>query len=148
MPVYKATREIDIAAAPEIVFGVLTDYERMPDWSSRIRECRVLSRYDDGLAEEVAYAIDAVLRTVRYRLRQCYDRPHFVGSEYLDGDFRRFDGDYELTERDERTHVVFHLRIDPGLRVPGKVARMLSEQVMGRALEDLCRRAEQVAGDG
>ena len=145
MPVYAATREIDIAAQPEVVFDVLTDYERMPEWSSRIRECQVLSRYDDRLAEEVAYAIDAVLRTVRYRLRQRYERPHFVGSEYLGGDFRCFEGDYELLERGAGTRVSFHLRIDPGLRVPGKIARMLSEQVMGRALEDLCRRAEQMA---
>ena len=28
-------------------------------------------------------------------------------------------------------HVTVDLWIDPGLRVPGKVARMLSEQVMG-----------------
>jgi ribosome-associated toxin RatA of RatAB toxin-antitoxin module len=145
MPVYAARREIDIAAQPTVVFDVLTDYGRMPEWSSRICECRVLSRYDDGLAEEVAYAIDAVLRTVRYRLRQRYDRPHFVGSEYLGGDFRCFEGDYGLTERDGGTRVAFHLRIDPGLRVPGRIARMLSEQVMGRALEDLRRRAEQVA---
>jgi ribosome-associated toxin RatA of RatAB toxin-antitoxin module len=144
VPVYEATQEIDIAASAEACFGVLTDYERMPEWSSRMSECRVLALDEDGLAEEVEYAIDAVLRTVRYRLRQCYRAPHWIGSEYLGGDFRHFDGGYELDEQDGATHVTFHLRIDPGLRVPRPVARMLNENVMGRALVDLKRRAESL----
>jgi ribosome-associated toxin RatA of RatAB toxin-antitoxin module len=146
MPVYESTRELDIDASPEEVFAVLTDYERMPEWSSRLKESRPLSFGEDGLASEVEYAIDAVLRTVRYRLRQLYDRPAGISSEYLGGDFRCFEGDYELAALDggSRTHVRFHLRIDPGLRVPGRIARMLNEQVMGRALEDLRRRVEEV----
>lgn len=146
MPVYEGTREIEIDAPAEDVFAVLTDYERMPEWSSRIRECRVLEAAEDGLSVDVEYAIDAILRTVRYRLRHLYDRPSRIDSQYLSGDFRCFEGDYELrpSGRTGPTHVRFHLRIDPGLRVPGRIARMLNEQVMGRALEDLRRRVEEV----
>jgi ribosome-associated toxin RatA of RatAB toxin-antitoxin module len=147
MPVYEATQEIDIDASAEACFAVLTDYERMPEWSSRMAECRVLARDENGLAAEVEYAIDAVLRTVRYRLRQCYRRPSWIGSRYLGGDFRHFDGEYELAERGAMTHVTFHLRIDPGLHVPGRVARMLNENVMGRALQDLKRRTESLAAE-
>jgi ribosome-associated toxin RatA of RatAB toxin-antitoxin module len=142
VPVYEAAREIDIAAAPADVFAVLTDYERMPEWQSRVKECRVLSRGDDGRAAEVEYVIDVRLRTVRYRLRQLYDEPTWIGSEYLGGDFRCFEGDYRMADRDGGTHVEFRLRIDPGLRVPGPVAKMLNQAVMGRALEDLKRRVE------
>jgi ribosome-associated toxin RatA of RatAB toxin-antitoxin module len=145
MPVYEATREIDIAAPPAECFAVLTDYERMPEWQSRVEECKVLSWGDDGYACEVEYAIDAKLRTVRYRLRHVYDEPTWIGSEYLGGDFRRFEGDYALNDTgDGTTHIEFHLRIDPGLRVPGPVAKMLNEAVMGRALEDLKQRVEAV----
>lgn len=146
MPLYSSTREIDVPAAPAVCFGVLTDYEHMPEWQTRVVECRVLARDDNGVATEVEYAIDAKLRTVRYRLRHLYRRPEWIGSEYLGGDLKRFEGEYAFRERDAgRTHVEFRLSIDPGLRVPGRIARMLSETVMGRSLEDLRRRVAEVS---
>jgi hypothetical protein len=145
MPVYEATRQVDIAAGREACFAVLTDYERLPRWQSRVSECRVLSRDDAGRGREVEYAIDAKLRTVRYRLRHSYDEPAWVGSDYLGGDFRDFAGEYHFTSRDGGTRVTFHLRIDPGLRVPGRTAKLLNDAVMGRALEDLKREVERAA---
>jgi ribosome-associated toxin RatA of RatAB toxin-antitoxin module len=144
MPVYEATRETEIDAPPANCFAVLTDYERMPEWQSRMAECNVLSHGDDGRAREVEYVIDVKLRTVRYRLQHLYDEPGWIGSEYLGGDFRCFEGEYALTDTDGGTHVQFHLRIDPGLRVPGRIAKMLNDAVMGRALEDLKKRVEAV----
>ena len=146
MPVYEATRETEIEASPADCFAVLTDYERMPEWQSRVAECKVLSHDEDGRGHEVEYAIDVKLRTVRYRLRHLYDEPTWIGSEYAGGDFRSFEGDYRFEQHGDATHVTFGLRIDPGLRVPGPVAKMLNEAVMGRALEDLKKRVEAVAG--
>jgi ribosome-associated toxin RatA of RatAB toxin-antitoxin module len=145
MPIYEATREIEIAAQPAEVFAVLTDYERMPEWQSRMAECNVLSRDDEGRACEVEYVIDVKLRSVRYRVRHLYDEPGWIGSEYLGGDFRCFEGEYTLTDQRGDTNVEFRLRIDPGLRVPGRIAKMLNDAVMGRALEDLQKRVEAVA---
>jgi ribosome-associated toxin RatA of RatAB toxin-antitoxin module len=145
MPVYDATREIEIDARPTDCFAVLTDYEAMPEWQSRVSECNVLAHDDDGRAREVEYVIDAKLRSVRYRLRHLYDEPRWIGSDYLDGDFRCFEGEYTLTDSGGgATHVEFRLRIDPGLRVPGRIAKMLNDAVMGRALEDLKQRVEAV----
>jgi ribosome-associated toxin RatA of RatAB toxin-antitoxin module len=145
VPLYSAAREIDVPASPADCFGVLTDYEHMPDWQSRIVECRVLARDDDGLATEVEYAIDAKLRTIRYRLRHLYRPPDWIGSEYLGGDLKRFEGEYAFCKRNaDTTHVEFRLSIDPGLRVPGRIARILNETVMGRSLEDLRRRVAEV----
>ena len=145
MPVYEATQAVQIAGSPQACFDVLTDYAHMPDWQSRVVESRVLSTDEDGFGAEVQYAIDVTLRTVRYRLAHTYDAPRFIGSRYLGGDFREFAGDYEFDAADGGTKVTFHLRIDPGLRVPGPVARMLNQAVMGRALQDLKRRVEAVS---
>lgn len=146
MPVYEATQTIDIAAPPQACFDVLTDYASMPQWQSRVVEAKVLSTDEEGRGREVQYAIDVKLRTVRYRLGHSYQEPTYIGSEYLGGDFREFAGDYRFENRAGDTFVTFHLRIDPGLRVPGPIARMLNEAVMGRALQDLKRRVEEVAG--
>jgi ribosome-associated toxin RatA of RatAB toxin-antitoxin module len=145
MPVYEGAREIEIPAAPQECFDVLTDYERLPEWQSMVRRCEILTRDAEGRAEEVEYEIDAVLRRVTYRIRHVYDEPHRVGSEYLGGDFECFEGQWAFDERDgDRTHVTFSLRIDPGLRMPDRLARLLNEAVMGRAVNDLKARVAKV----
>jgi ribosome-associated toxin RatA of RatAB toxin-antitoxin module len=145
MPVYQGRREIDIPAPPRACFDVLTDYERLPDWQSMVRRCEILTRDDAGRAEEVEYEIDALVRRVTYRIRHVYEEPRRVGSEYLGGDFECFEGQWTFDDRgDEGTHVTFELRIDPGLRVPERLARLLNEAVMGRALSDLRARVSEV----
>lgn len=145
MAVYEATQTVDIAAPPQACFDVLSDYAHMPQWQSRVVESRVLSTDAAGRGREVQYAIDVKLRTVRYRLAHTYDEPRYIGSTYLGGDFEEFAGDYHFEPADRGTRVTFHLRIDPGLRVPGPIVRMLNQAVMGRALQDLKRRVEAVA---
>jgi carbon monoxide dehydrogenase subunit G len=147
MPTYESTQTIEIEAPPGACFGVLTDYDRMAEWNGPIKEVRTVGTADDG-ATEVEYTIDAKLRTVHYVLAHTWTEPSFVGSRYVRGDFKNFAGDYHLEPSDHGTHVTFHLRIDPGLRVPGPVAKMLNEAVMGKALRDLKRRVEELSSNG
>jgi hypothetical protein len=75
-----------------------------------------------------------------YRLRQIYDEPHRIASEYLGRDFRDFAGEWRFIARDEgRTHAVLDLRIDPGRFIPGPVRNLIADVVMHRALSDLQR---------
>lgn len=145
VPAYKATRDIEVAAAPADCFAVLTDYAHMPDWQSRVCECRVLETDERGRGSVVEYAIDAKLRVVRYRLRHTYDEPTEIGSQYLGGDFREFAGDYHFAARNGATCVTFRLRIDPGFRIPGRVVQMLGQAVMSKSLQDVKARVEEVA---
>ncbi len=144
VPAYEDTRETTIDGPPEAVFAVLTDYARMPEWQSRVCECRVLESDPSGRGSLVEYAIDAKLRVVRYRLRHSYEEPTWIGSEYVDGDFSDFSGEYRFAEQSPQTHVTFHLRIDPGFHVPAPIARMLGPAVMGRSLADLKQRVGEV----
>ena len=146
MPVYEGTREIDVTAPPEACFAVLTDYERLPEWQRMVRRCDVLSRDEHGRAAEVEYEIDAVLKRVTYRIRHLYEEPRWVGSEYLGGDFECFEGSWRFDGRDGATHVTFHLLIDPGLRIPGRIAKLLNDAVMGQSVRDLKARVEAAHG--
>jgi len=145
MPVYEDTRSVLINASPELCFAALTDYPSMPRWQSRIRESRVLDADDSGRGTLVQYAIDARLRVVRFRLRHRYDEPGWIGSEYAGGDFKDFGGEYRFERVDGQTRATFRLRIDPGFRVPGPVARMLRQAVMARSLQDLKQRVEETS---
>lgn len=144
MGIYEATREIEIAAPAPACFDALTDYERLPEWQSRVKECHVLDRDEQGRGRDVEYVVDAKVRTVRYRLRHDYDEPWRIGSTYLEGDFRRFEGHYDFEDRPDGCLVTLRLAIDPGLRLPGPMVRVINEAVMGRALGELRSQTEQL----
>ena len=143
MPAYGECRSTDIAAPPRACFAALTDYERLPEWQRAVCAARVLERDARGRGTIVEYEVDARVRRVRYRLRQIYDEPRRLGSEYLGGDFRDFAGEWRFEPRgDGGTHVELDLRIDPGRFVPGPVRGAISDAVIKRALRDLKRQAE------
>jgi ribosome-associated toxin RatA of RatAB toxin-antitoxin module len=144
MASYGECRTEEIAAAPERCFAVLTDYERLPEWQRAVRSARVLERDEEGRGAVVEYEVDARVKTVRYRLRQIYDAPHRLASEYLGGDFRDFAGEWRFVAiGNGRTRVELDLRIDPGRLVPGPVRAAISDAVMRRALRDLKAEAER-----
>lgn len=128
----------DIAATPQACFDALTDYERLPEWQAAVKRVSVLERDDQGRGIVVEYEVDAKVKTVTYRLRQVYDEPHVLGSEYIDGDFKRFSGEWRFSDRgDGTTHVELELDIDPGRFVPGPVKNVIRDFVMTRAIRDL-----------
>jgi ribosome-associated toxin RatA of RatAB toxin-antitoxin module len=137
MAAYEATRTVEIPAPARACFDALTHYERLPEWQSRVRACHVLDRDADGRGRDVDYEVDAKIRIVRYRLRHDYDEPRRIGSTYLQGDFRRFEGAYTLEDQGPGCLVTLRLAIDPGLRLPGPLVRIVNEAVMGRALAEL-----------
>ena len=143
MGVYGAVREVIVAAPPQACFDALTDYEHLADWQSRVRSCTVLSRDEDGRGRAVAYEVDAKVRTVRYRLRHDYEEPWRIGSAYLGGDFRRFEGHYDFAEAGEGCRVTLRVAIDPGLRLPRPMVRVINEAVLGRALTELREHVEE-----
>jgi ribosome-associated toxin RatA of RatAB toxin-antitoxin module len=144
MPPYGDCRTAEIRATPQACFDALTDYERLPQWQGAVREARVLERDAHGRGTIVDYEIDARVKRVRYRLRQLYDEPVRLGSEYLGGDFRSFAGEWRFEALDDRsTRVELDLRIDPGRLVPGRVRGAISDAVVRRALSDLKRHLER-----
>jgi ribosome-associated toxin RatA of RatAB toxin-antitoxin module len=138
MPSYGECRSIDVDAPSQACFDALTDIEHLPEWQTAVCSAQVLERDPEGRAAVVEYVVDARFKKVRYRLRQSYDPPRLVRSEYLGGDFRYFAGEWRFLDLpDDRTRVELDLRIDPGRFVPGVVRKAISDAVMRRALRDL-----------
>ena len=139
----RAERQIEIEGSPQECFAALLDYESFPEWQRSVKSVDVLSRDDKGRGKEVEFEIDAKVRSIRYTLDYSYEEPHLVTWRYVDGDVKDVDGEFVLEDRgDGTTLATYALRLDAGVWLPGKLASMLSDQVMQGAMDDLKRRVE------
>jgi ribosome-associated toxin RatA of RatAB toxin-antitoxin module len=141
---YGECRSEEIDAPPQACFDALTDFETLPAWQGAVRSAEVLERDASGRGVVIEFEVDAKLKRVTYRLRQVYDEPHRIGSEYLGGDFRDFAGEWRFVALEGgRTRAELDLRIDPGRLVPGPVRSAIADAVMRRSLVDLKRHLAQ-----
>ena len=139
----RAERQIVIEATPRQCFAALTDYESFPEWQRAVRACEVLTRDREGRGKEVAFEIDAKVKSINYTLDYSYEEPHLISWRYVEGDIRDVDGEFVFEDLgDGTTLATYALRLDPGLPLPGRLLNMLSEQVMQGSMEDLKRRVE------
>jgi uncharacterized membrane protein len=138
-----AKQQIVVEGSPQECFDALTDYESFPDWQRAVKSVEVVTRDGDGRGEEVAFEIDAKVRTIHYRLRYSYTPPHRIEWEYLEGDVKDVDGEMVLEDQgDGTTLATYALALDPGVWLPGPLQKVLNDQVMKGSVEDLKRRVE------
>jgi uncharacterized membrane protein len=143
MGVRHAEEQVTIAAAPQACFDALLEYETFPDWQSAVKWVEVVSRDPDGRGREVHFEIDAKVRTIRYELEYSYEPPHRIAWRYLGGDIRSVDGEYIFEDRgDGSTLATYSLALDPGVWLPDRLARVISQQVMKASVEELRDRVE------
>ncbi len=142
----RAERQIVVAGTPQECFAALLDFESYPDWQKAVKECEVLSRDRAGRGKQVHFEIDAKVKQISYTLDYSYEEPHLITWDFVGGDVRDIDGEFVLEDRgDGTTLATYGLRIEAGVWMPGKVASMLSDQVMQRSVEDLKARVEDAA---
>ena len=140
----KATQQARIEASPQECFDAIVEFETYPDWQQAVKECEVLSRDRAGRGRRVRTTIDAKVRRVSYTLDYSYEEPHAVRWDFVEGDPKNVEGEFLFAEDgDGTTLATYSLRLDAGVWIPGPLAKMLNDQVMRRAVEDLKRRVEE-----
>ena len=138
-----AEQQIVVEGSPQECFDALLDYETFPEWQRSVNSVEVVTRDRAGRGEEVAFEIDAKVKTIRYRLRYSYEPPHRIAWEYLGGDVKDVDGEMVLEDQgDGTTLATYSLALDPGVWMPGPLQKVLNDQVMKGSVEDLKRRVE------
>jgi uncharacterized membrane protein len=138
-----AEQQIVVEGTPQQCFDALLEYETFPDWQRAVKAVEVVSRDRAGRGREVAFEIDAKVKTIHYRLRYSYEPPHRISWDYLGGDVKDVDGEMVLEDvGDGTTLATYSLALDPGVWLPGPLQKVLSDQVMKGSVEDLKRRVE------
>lgn len=134
----KAEQSALIEASPQDCFDAIADFDNYPDWQDAVKDCQVLSRHPDGRAERVRFEIDAKVKRVTYTLDYSYDEPREVSWDFVEGDPKHVEGEFRFEDQgDGTTLAIYTLRLDPGVWLPGPIAKVLREQVMKRAIDDL-----------
>ena len=124
----QASQRLSIAASPQQLFDVITDFDHYTDWIRDLKAVEVVSRDEQGRAIEVRYRAAAMGRSTSYTLRYDYtDAPGTLPWRLVQGDImRRLDGAYELVpvpDDPDRTDVVYHLTVELVVPLPGFVKR-------------------------
>jgi ribosome-associated toxin RatA of RatAB toxin-antitoxin module len=146
----QASQRLPIAASPQQLFEVVTDFDHYTDWIRDLKAVEVISRDDEGRAVEVRFRAAAMGRSTSYTLRYDYgDAPRSVSWRLVQGDImRRLDGAYEflpVTDDPDRTDVVYHLTVELVVPLPGFVKRRAESKIMHNALRELKAHVEQPA---
>jgi ribosome-associated toxin RatA of RatAB toxin-antitoxin module len=144
----QASQRLPIAAPPQELFDVVTDFDHYTDWIRDLKAVEVLSRDDEGRATEVRYRAAAMGRSTSYTLQYDYsEAPQKLPWRLVQGDImRRLDGAYEflpVPDDPDRTDVVYHLTVELVVPLPGFVKRRAESKIMHNALRELKAHVEQ-----
>ena len=137
---------VEIPAAAGVVWAVMVDVERAPEFIPGLRRARVLERgaSHELIEHTVKYA--ALLPEFTYRYRADYRRPERIDFQRVSGDLRVLQGAWQLRpDGDVRTVVVYSVFLDPGFFVPQWLVRQSLRQNLPAVLRALRTRVHALA---
>ena len=139
-----ASQTITIAAPPDRVWAIATDFDHYPDWAKDVKDVIVRVRDDQGRPVEVEYRASALGLSTHYTLVYDYSKsPAVLTWHMLRGDIMRtIDGTYNFSTTDDGgTEVRYDLAIDLVVPLPGFVKRRAEVRILN-TVRELKARAE------
>lgn len=133
-----ASQTTTIAAAPDRVWAIATDFEQYPEWAKDIKNVVVRERDAEGRATEVEYRASALGRSTHYTLTYDYSQaPNVLSWHMLRGDIMRtIDGAYNFSPiADGGTEVRYDLAIELVVPLPGFVKRRAEVRILNTVRE-------------
>ena len=139
---YSQTYSTKVDGSAADCFAVLVAFEAYPQWSSPIKECRVLDRYPDGLARRVEFSLDMTIKTIRYVLEYTYEPPHTGRWRLVEGDVRDVEGTYHFEEAKDGTIATCTQAIDIGFWLPGFIRSTFERSALRTSVEEFKKAVE------
>ncbi|RSO50453.1 cyclase [Streptomyces sp. WAC 06725] len=136
---------ITIEAAPAEVMGVIADFARYPDWTGEVKEAEILSKDEQGRAEQVRLLLDAGAIKDDHTLAYNWISDHEVSWSLVKSQMlRTLDGSYRLVPQagGAHTEVTYQLTVDVKIPMLGMIKRKAEKVIIDRALDGLKKRVE------
>jgi uncharacterized membrane protein len=136
----RAEQQVVIDAPVEKVFGIITDYERYPEFLPDMKEVAVLDRHD-GVAR-VRFELELIMR-VSYTLRLVESPP--LGLSWTLEDAKMMVenvGGWTLVREGERTRATYALEVKLRGLIPKSVSTRLLGTTLPQTLDRFKARAE------
>jgi carbon monoxide dehydrogenase subunit G len=141
-----STRSITIAAPPDRIAAVISDFEHYPAWVGAVKSVDVVEEFEDGYASQVRFVLDAGVMSDEYTLAYEYADDltriewHLVEPSKMQ---KAQDGSYDIADNGDGTSTVtYTLSVDLAIGMLGMFKRKAEKMIMDTALNELKRRVE------
>jgi ribosome-associated toxin RatA of RatAB toxin-antitoxin module len=140
---------IDIRAPASIVWRVMLDCARAPNYVPGLESCAILERAYDGLSDVREHRIRwiALLRTLRLRFRSTYDPERKISVERIEGDLAEMRGSWTLEPRGAYTRLHYDFHIAPRTPLPSGLIRAGMMRDAPKVLEAVRSEVARVAAE-
>ena len=139
-----AVQTVMIAAQPAEVMSVIGDFAAYPDWVEALSLCDVLSRHQDGSADQVRFVVSTGIVQDDYVLDYTWAPSRLrvdwtlVSSQVMSSQ----DGSYTLAPQGRDTEVTYALSVELSIPMLAMFKRQAEKMIMDMALRSLKARVE------
>lgn len=97
-----------IDASPDEVWDVLVDYEHYTDIFPSVLECKIVKQ--EGEVTFVDYKLDAVLYSIKYRLKHIHTPKKSISISVVSGDLKSGEYRYDLYPLENKTVLIYSIK--------------------------------------
>jgi ribosome-associated toxin RatA of RatAB toxin-antitoxin module len=145
--VYEVNARGEVAAAPDAVWRILTDYERMPEFVPDLHTTKVLSRGgDQAVLEQTGTAHLLFFRRGIHLVVQVHEQPvSQIDVSLVDGDMKVYQCTWRLIPKPETggTRVVYSGKMAPKFYVPGMLGSTMIRSDIERMMAAVLARLDR-----
>jgi hypothetical protein len=115
---------------------------RIPSGRPRSPSAAWSSAIPTGSHGKVAFALDMMIRTVRYTLEYTYDPPRGARWRLVEGDIKSVEGSYRFDPAGDGTEATCSQSVDIGFWIPGPIRRMAEAKALRDSVEEFRKAVE------
>jgi ribosome-associated toxin RatA of RatAB toxin-antitoxin module len=135
----------EIAASPNEVMAVITDFAAYPKWASGVKKAQVRKKDSKGRPSEVFFEAGQMGIGATYTLVYRYkakDGGLSWKSTKASGAVKSIEGEYVLEPSGKGTKVTYRLKLEPAISLGGFMKRQAERTIINTALGGLKKRVE------
>ncbi|MCK6530415.1 SRPBCC family protein [Myxococcota bacterium] len=138
-----ASQSIEILAPREVVYGVIVDYDRYPEFVPRLKGIRIKGR-EPGVSTVEMHV--EMMKDITYTLRIVEDAPRGIRWGLVEGPMKTNNGGWSLEDLGSgRTRATYNIDMDIGFFVPKAVVDKMVSQSLPANLAAFKQRSEALA---